>query len=258
MTEQMTECRLIVDEPKDGVWNMAVDDHLLGWTSRDRRCCWRFYQWTEPTLSLGYFQKRSEREGHAASRACPVVRRASGGGAIVHDKELTYSLTVPADHPLGRRRQWTYEVVHTTLIDVLSEWGIQAGLYGMQGSGEQKSSSFLCFNRRSPGDVVVADVKVAGSAQRRGVDGILQHGSVLLLRSSAAPELAGLGDVQDKPIELDELAQAWQERLTDALGFRWAEDQLTAKETAEVQRIAEAKYGNPSWTEKRRADKPSL
>ena len=103
---------------------MAVDEYLLGWTSRTGSCCWRFYQWDEPTLSLGYFQEYRDRDGHVASRECSVVRRASGGGAILHDRELTYCLTVPSDHPLGRRRQWTYEAVHRTLIAVLADWGI--------------------------------------------------------------------------------------------------------------------------------------
>ena len=248
----LTECRLVVDPPGDGAWNMAVDEYLLGWTSETGRCCWRFYGWAEPTLSFGYFQQYAERNGHEASRGCPVVRRASGGGAIVHDEELTYSLTVPIEHPLGRRRQWTYEAIHQTLITVLAEWGIQANLYGDPGGREEKSSDFLCFNRRTAGDVVVGDVKVAGSAQRRVAAGVLQHGSVLLRRTSAAPELAGVGEATGARIEVHDLLQVWREQLAQILRFQWNEERLSEEEESRVGRIVAEKYGHSSWTEKRR------
>lgn len=247
-----TECRLFSHRPGAGAWNMAVDDYLLQWTSETGRCCWRFYQWKEPTLSLGYFQQYGEREAHAASRDCPVVRRASGGGAILHDRELTYSMTVPLTHPLGRRRQWTYETVHRTLIDVLAEWGIEARLHGDEAGPEAKSGEFLCFRRRSPGDIVLAGVKIVGSAQRRAADAVLQHGSILLHRSLAAPELAGLCDVSGANVELSELMVAWQQRLADALRFRWLEDALAETEEESVTTIVANKYGHSSWTMKRR------
>ncbi len=231
---------------------MAVDEHLLDWTAENGCCCWRFYGWEEPTLSLGYFQQCAEREGHDASRKCPVVRRASGGGAIVHDRELTYSLTVPAEHPLARRRQWTYEAIHQTLIAVLSPWGIQARLYGIPEGGEKQSREFLCFNRRSSGDVVVGGVKVAGSAQRRAAEAVLQHGSVLLHRSLAAPELAGVDETSGAIIEPDVLMLAWQQRLAEVLRFQWYQDCLSMEEKDNVARIVAEKFGNASWTEKRR------
>ena len=247
-----TECRLFSHPPGAGTWNMAVDDHLLQWTSETGRCCWRFYQWEEPTLSLGYFQQYAEREAHAASRECPVVRRASGGGAILHDRELTYSLTVPLAHPLGRRRQWTYEAVHRTLIDVLAVWGIDARLHGDEEGPEARSDSFLCFRRRSPGDIVLAGVKIVGSAQRRAANAVLQHGSILLQRSEAAPELAGLSDVSGVNVKLPELILAWRQRLADVLRFRWFEDALAETEKEAVAAIVARKYGHPSWTMKSR------
>lgn len=248
----VTECRLLIDPPRKGAWNMAVDEHLLGWTSATGCCCWRFYQWIEPTLSLGYFQQHDERSGHVASRDCPLVRRASGGGAILHDRELTYSLTVPSEHPLGRRRQWTYEAIHRTLIAVLAKWGIQAELFGASRPGEEISGDFLCFNRRTSGDVVVADVKIAGSAQRRVADAVLQHGSVLLRRTPAAPELPGLAEVTGKAIKPGDLIQAWRQELAEVLSFQWHDNRLSEEEEAHVARIVGEKFGNSSWTTKRR------
>ncbi len=246
----VAECRLLVDSPGDGAWNMAVDEYLLDWTSQTGCCCWRFYQWVEPTLSLGYFQQYGERDGHVASLGCPVVRRASGGGAILHHHELTYSLTVPTDHPLGRRRHWTYEAIHRTLIAVLSKSGIEADLFGSSERGDERSKDFLCFNRRSPNDIIVGDVKIAGSAQRRVADAVLQHGSVLLDRSTAAPELAGLSEVSGKALKPGDLTQAWRDQLAEVLRFQWREDRLSEEEEDHVAKIVAEKFGNSSWTEK--------
>jgi hypothetical protein len=96
------DIRLIIDPPQNGAWNMAVDEALLLDAIEDGSATLRFYQWSEPTLSLGYFQRYADRNQHHASRNCAIVRRQSGGGAILHDRELTYSLVLPPGHPLGR------------------------------------------------------------------------------------------------------------------------------------------------------------
>ena len=77
----MTPCRLIVDPPLDGAWNMGFDEALLEQAADPGIATLRFYQWQEPTLSLGYFQTYDERDTHAESRQAAVVRRQSGGGA---------------------------------------------------------------------------------------------------------------------------------------------------------------------------------
>ena len=80
---------------------MAVDEALLIDAAENGVATLRFYQWSEPTLSLGYFQRYDDRDQHAASRECAVVRRQTGGGAILHDRELTYSL-VASRQPSAR------------------------------------------------------------------------------------------------------------------------------------------------------------
>ena len=96
-----TVCHLIVDAPADGAWNMAADEALLHTVSNTETPVLRFYQWQSPTLSLGYFQSYADRNQHAASLEADVVRRLSGGGAILHDQELTYSLVLPGSNPLA-------------------------------------------------------------------------------------------------------------------------------------------------------------
>jgi lipoate-protein ligase A len=247
----VTECRLLVDPPAAGAWNMAVDEAL--WESCDRsgQCCWRFYQWEEPTLSLGYFQTYEDRGQHSASQSCPVVRRASGGGAIVHDAELTYSLAVPLTFSMAQRRETLYRTVHTTLIEALAEFGVAASLCGDRKSTEAASLPFLCFQRRSPGDVLVGPAKIAGSAQRRNRSAVLQHGSILLGRSDAAPELDGLREIA-VVIPPQRLISAWLGRLERQLGWTWSETPLSLDERHRAAHLAAAKYAADAWTKRHR------
>ena len=115
----MERFRLFVDPPCPGSWNMAVDEALLEAAVAGGDATLRLYQWSEPTLSLGYFQRYDDRNRHDASRDCAVVRRQSGGGAILHDRELTYSLTLPPGHPLSRDATALYNAMHNLFIALL-------------------------------------------------------------------------------------------------------------------------------------------
>ena len=237
---------------------MAVDEVLLQ-CAADRvsdgggGCVWRFYQWSRPTLSLGYFQDLADRAQHPASRDCPAVRRSSGGGAIVHDIELTYSFVAPGDHVLSYGRRRLYEVVHETLIATLAGFGIEASLFeppdGAPASPPACSCPFLCFQRRLPGDVIVAHQKIGGSAQRRRGGAVLQHGSVLLDRSLAAPELPGMNQLCGGGISARSLTAAWVERIERGLGLLFTADRLKSDEQSDARRVAAEKYGSASWTE---------
>ena len=131
-----TPFRLLIDGPSPGAWNMAVDEMLLDAATEQEGGCLRFYRWQEPTLSLGYFQAYDQRHQHAASLACPVVRRLTGGGAILHDVELTYSIILPGRHRLAAQRNTLYEAAHGCLIESLGDLAITATL---QGDGERKA-----------------------------------------------------------------------------------------------------------------------
>lgn len=230
---------------------MAVDELLLEWSAERGGCCWRFYGWEEPTLSLGYFQEYDDRRRHTSSRNCPVVRRLTGGGAIVHDAELTYSLVVPAGHPLAVRRNLLYETVHTSLIEVLADLGVTATLYLPPGPRKQKEQPFLCFRRRAPGDVLVNRAKVAGSAQRRRRGAMLQHGSVLLRRCPATPELVALEDLTGRSIAREELADAWLAGLGRRLALAWRPQPLSEHERSRAAALVESRYASTRWVEDR-------
>ncbi len=270
----MTDCRLLIDPPAAGAWNMAVDEWLWHWAGKTGRWCLRFYRWEGPTLSLGYFQNYEDRQQHPPSLSCPVVRRISGGGAIVHDVEWTYSLAVPLKLPTnepranqtseglivsrnsgcGRNmpRQWLYEVVHGTIVELLAHFGVHAQICGKVQEGKKAAAlPFLCFQRRSPGDVLVGPIKVAGSAQRRNNDALLQHGSLLLARSLVAPELPGLKEIAGREFPFEFVLEVWLARLSDRLRLSWAEEQLSETERAAIDQLVLAKHNCPAWVIKR-------
>ena len=92
---------LIDDEPQSGAWNMAVDETLLETAIASDLATLRFYRWREPTASLGYFQREADYFAETRLASLPAVRRLSGGGTLIHDRELTYSLILPASQRLS-------------------------------------------------------------------------------------------------------------------------------------------------------------
>ncbi len=242
---------LHVDPPAPGPWNMAVDEALLEAAAADGQCILRFYQWQEPTLSLGYFQAYSDRWQHAPSSGVAVVRRMTGGGAILHDKELTYSVAIPSRHPLAIDRLKLYEAVHAGLIATLAQWGIAATICGQPARLSPDRQPFLCFERRSPGDVLLGDAKIAGSARRRCRGAVLQHGSILLRQSAAAPELSGLCELTGKSIEPEELTHAWLSVLTGQPRSARRPAELSSTAYIRATALAHEKYAAPVWTEHR-------
>lgn len=184
---------------------MAVDEALLETAIESRVATLRFYQWSEPTVSLGYFQKMDSFLAESALAHLPVVRRLSGGGAILHDDELTYSIALPATQSLFRQPHELYSIVHGAICDVLRSVGFPVTFRGQ--NVKQQIEPTLCFLRQDEHDVTLNGIKVLGSAQRRRRGAILQHGSLILRASSQAPQLPGLEDLNltKVPEKLDEI-----------------------------------------------------
>ncbi len=229
---------------------MAVDEALLHSAAAGGAPCLRFYAWSEPTLSLGYFQAAADRQTHPPSAAAPLVRRSTGGGAILHDRELTYSLTCYAPSRSAEASRHYYLALHETAIMLLGEYGIRAHL-AVPGEPSAGAEPFLCFLRRADGDLLVGDRKVLGSAQRRYRGGLLQHGSLLLDTSPAAPELAGLQVLADLALDSRVLAVRWAELVADRLGLDLRPSELLPEERELARQIEAAKFRDKGWTERR-------
>ncbi|MFO0918301.1 MAG: hypothetical protein U0872_08305 [Planctomycetaceae bacterium] len=141
----------------------------------------------------------------------------TGETPILHDREWTYSVTVPAGRDLYRHPEELYDLVHDAIISVLG--GTESGLRRRGETTRSIEEPPLCFSRRDSHDVVVGDYKVLGSAQRRRKGAILQHGSLLLRASSLTPEHRGLEDLPPfhRPPVLEELRRV-PERLAGTSG----------------------------------------
>jgi len=247
----MTPCLLFPFECRGGAANMACDDVLLSIAEAAAAPALRFYEWSVPTLSLGLFQKLTDRGLHSASAACPIVRRSSGGGAIVHDREITYALALPRSHPfsLPTRTVQLYEAVHRSLLAALGTMNIAASLATTVGPA--RDEPFLCFQRRGTGDVLVETEKIAGSAQRRSSRATLQHGSLLLFRSPDAPELPGVADIAGRPVDAEVLVDRWRAELGKHLDWTFRPTRWTRQQLEMVDCIEAAKYAQSAWTARR-------
>ncbi len=184
---------LIDDEPQSGAWNMAVDETLLETAIERDLATLRFYRWCEPTASLGYFQREADFLAETRFANLPAVRRLSGGGTLIHDRELTYSLTLPASQRLIERPMELYDLVHDAFIAVANRRGIAIRQRGA--TVHRTEEPLLCFAREDEHDLVLLGQKVLGSAQRRRRGAILQHGGLVLKASFVTPELPGIGDL---------------------------------------------------------------
>jgi len=186
--------RLLVEaQPRSGAWNMAFDEALLEAAVRRSQIALRIYRWAEPTLSLGYFQKAVPPDFDAPLRALPRVRRLSGGGAILHDQEWTYSCAIPRTHRFAARPEALYDAVHSALVRALAARFVTARPRGT--NDRAADTAFLCFLRGDARDLLIAGHKIVGSAQRRRRGAVLQHGSVLLRRSPLAAHVPGVFDL---------------------------------------------------------------
>ncbi len=219
------------DEPADAFTNMAADELLAA--EADRRGCLvvRLYGWSPTSVSLGAFQEIAAARGLEAIAGVPLVRRPSGGGALVHGTDLTYAAAVPRRHPWGQSAQAFYDAFHAALVAELRGRGVAARQHQATGAAAVHPEPVLCFDRRAAGDVVVArpgaaaaadDPKIMGSAQRRLEGVILQHGS-LLLRANAAVgpggRHVGLLDLYPAAgLEESGLVEAWLGRVARACG----------------------------------------
>ena len=225
-----------------------MDETLLNRAQIEAVPCVRIYRWREPTLSLGYFQTYADREKHVASRHCACVRRLTGGGAILHDNEITYSIVLPVGHRLAADRDELYRAVHGCLIEALANFGATARLCEGGRSETADTEPFLCFQRRSPGDVMLGEHKICGSAQRRRSGAVLQHGSLLWRASPAAPELSGVDELAARQIPQDSMLECWLNGVARRLGFAWRRDELDESEAREARALAESRYRGEDWT----------
>lgn len=266
-----------------GAVNMAVDQTLLETVQAGGPPVLRLYAWDPACLSLGRNQPAEAGLGaRAAARRLDLVRRPTGGRAVLHDRELTYAVALPAGL-LGSPRR-TYTALNEGLAAGLRRLGIPARTAPQNGSGRpatrpgapplapvrgpaRPGSALLgpCFQAAAPGEIIAAGRKLVGSAQRCELRSILQHGSILLEgdQSAVAALLDGVSGTAGGPpatvsvVELlgyvpilAELVEALREGFREALGISLAPACLTPGEAERVREL-ERRFRSAAWTWRR-------
>jgi lipoate-protein ligase A len=202
--------RLLVTPPASGAENMALDEALMDRARATGEWTLRVYGWATPTISLGRNQSARDRYDldRIRSRGLAVVRRPTGGRAILHDREVTYSVTAPtgAAGELGE----SYRRINALLVAALNTLGVAASVASPSTRAISPGMS-PCFDTPAAGELVVDGGKLAGSAQWRIDGALLQHGSILVGDDQSS--LADLTVETQSPI-------ARPATLTEALGWR--------------------------------------
>ncbi len=266
--------RLILDGAADGYTNMAVDEAILeAHLAGEAPPTVRFYRWKPPCLSIGYFQRAYQEVDEQGCRRLGVdwVRRPTGGRAILHDAELTYSVATSADDTTveGGVLQ-SYRKISLGLVAGLRRLGVPAEMVADKLRGHSLGSA-ACFDAPSAYEVTIHGRKVIGSAQVRRGGGLLQHGAILLdvdidrqvgvihpppsmsreeLAEQLAPRLISLREALGRPVSHEELATALQAGFEEAWGFPLREGELTRGERQRVAALRK-KYAGDEWNRRR-------
>jgi len=222
--------------PNLGLYNMAVDEELLARAQGgDRVPVLRFYGWNPPAVSLGRFQKTEDAVNIEAckQRGFDIVRRITGGRAVLHCYELTYSIISRTDNPLFPPNvHGTYKVIAEGLVGGLRNLGIPAEVVSRTSRHahlvEARVKDPACFSSPSWYEIVVNGKKIIGSAQRRMSHAFLQHGSILidydpLLEAEIIPgggtssAITSIQQELHKTIPLAEIKEAFQQGFQSRL-----------------------------------------
>ncbi len=241
---------ILRDPALDGPTNMARDEHLLH-SEHFRPAVLRLYAWTPPTISLGYFQRYADMATLPADvRDLAVVRRTTGGGAILHDHEVTYCLVVDDALPITNQApEVLYRLAHDCWRRALAADGPVAEMapddFPMP---TPRSGPFFCFEKPGRTDLIIGAQKLLGSAQRRVPGRVLQHGSLLLGRRFAAHPGADIAEQDAERVE--RWCAAFVGNVAAALELEPRLTSWTAAQLADVT-LRRERYAGAAWTRRR-------
>jgi len=268
LTSDPCSWRLILDDDCPGTRNMAVDESImLAMSRKEVPPTFRLYGWNPPAVSVGYFQDL-EREidlERCGNLGIDWVRRPTGGRAVLHENEVTYSVVVAEDILRGSVLE-TYLKLSRGLVAALRALGADA----LVASGDVRRSggSAACFDAPSSYEIVCDGKKVVGSAQTRQNGIILQHGSVPLafdavraagvlrfdsdkardrVAASLGRKATGLTQVLRRRVTVVEVREALVGGISRAMGLEMRPGALTPAEEKEALRLEREKYSSPDW-----------
>ncbi|MCL4459856.1 MAG: lipoate--protein ligase family protein [Chloroflexi bacterium] len=268
--------RLLQTDYADGYTNMAIDEAIMHHHAEGRvPPTLRFYGWRPPCVSIGYFQSL---EGEINLERCremaiDYVRRPTGGRAILHDIELTYSVVASLDNPLGSGEiVESYRCISRGIVAGLRGLGITATAESRARTPKMRPKTSACFDSLSDYEVKVAGRKIVGSAQMRRGNVLLQHGAIPLdidvRRMSAVLRMPSDGDrsrfeqefrqrvisvreAAGRAVSFATVAKALKEGFEQAFGITLVSGELTEDEGELAEELRHNKYGTRDWNFRR-------
>lgn len=265
MTDESITWRLIRSGPLPGAMNMALDDALLHSVASGASVpILRLYRWQPATLTVGYAQTIDAGIDLDACRAggIDVVRRPTGGRAVLHDREVTYAVIAPVGGPFGTGVAESYRVIAGVLRNVLCKFGLPAELVPGQSRGQPGRAA--CFTAPAQHELLVDGCKVAGCAQKRRGQMFLQHGSIpldldldLLKQLMPAPPgevttgrfrtIGWLNRFASVPLLVDKVEDALVDGFVADLGIHFESGMPTLEESNVAEHLHAKWYGNRAW-----------
>lgn len=262
----MSNWRFLNTGTKDGYHNMAIDEVLATISvPHDKRSIFRVYRWHPYTISLGYNQDPNDIDLEKCSRdKIDVVRRPTGGRAVLHAEEITYSIIIPKESELySADTLTTYNQISRGILTGLHMIGVKADLIERLIEENEKSSAYKdkipCFSKSAKFEIAFQGKKLVGSAQRRYENSILQHGSILVgtfhlrladyikalkgpriekFQQALAEKTISISQILPTKINYDKIIWAIKTGFQQCFDIYFFEGQLTPQENAEVQKLA--------------------
>lgn len=245
--------RLIIDKKRDAFTNMAIDYALL---KLNKAPALRLYQWIPPAVSIGYFQSLKEEVDIAKCKELGIdyVRRITGGGAVFHEKELTYSVTIKEQNEfIPKDINKSYEAICGAIINGLKQISIEA--------------KYVPLN-----DLIVNGKKISGCAQTRKEKTILQHGTLIMdvdvdrmfsvllvpnekirdkLIQNVKERVTSLKKELGREVSYQELCDALKKGFEEYFKIEFEISEITKEEFALAENIRKEQFANKEWNEKR-------
>ena len=256
-------------------FNMAMDEVLLDWHSRGHLPpVLRFYRWEPAALSLGRFQKTEGRIDFqaAANMGIEVVRRPTGGLAVLHDRELTYSIIISEKHEkISPSVTETYRTLSAGLLEGYRNLGVSASLAVPEGAAGQDGTA-VCFEKSSWYELEIEGRKAAGSAQNRQKSVVLQHGSIPIelnadtlydlfiypderakqrARQAFSEKAVSLAEVLGRTVGAEETEAAFRDGFEKGLDIDLVSYHPDQELIREAEKLMEEKYLNEAYTYQR-------
>jgi len=261
----MDTWRFLNTGARDGYQNMAIDEVLATKSvPHDKRSVFRVYQWQPYAISLGYNQNPEDLNLEKCKQdKIDVVRRPTGGRAVLHAEEVTYSIIISKESDFfSSDVLTTYNLINKGILKGLQLIGVKAELVERYLSDTEKSSSYKdkipCFSKSAKFEIAYEGKKLVGSAQRRYENSILQHGSILVgtfhlrladyiaalkdtrvekFREALAEKTVSISQILSKQINYEKIAWAIKTGFQQCFEIYFFEGQLTPQENSEVQKV---------------------